>query len=49
METPLSNRGHGAMSGYGAGYSEAPLDLLRGLGVDTSGVTISSRSAFWTR
>jgi len=28
----------GVVSRYGAGYSEAPLDLLRGLGVDTSGV-----------
>ena len=28
----------GVVSRYGAGYSEAPIDLLRGLGVDTSGV-----------
>ena len=28
----------GVVSRYGAGYSEAPLDLLRGLGVETSGV-----------
>jgi sugar/nucleoside kinase (ribokinase family) len=28
----------GVVSRYGTGYSEAPIDLLRGLGVDTSGI-----------
>jgi sugar/nucleoside kinase (ribokinase family) len=28
----------GVVSRYGAGYSEAPIDLLRSLGVDTSGI-----------
>jgi sugar/nucleoside kinase (ribokinase family) len=28
----------GVVSRYGAGYSEAPIDLLRSLGIDTSGI-----------